>query len=181
MKPHQYILAVLLVAGGIAGAADGVWHDERGRPVPDEESRKSVSGFGGWLLITPDPDWQQKWETPSSTTPVFSTAKSVKVGGRVAILIFFVSPKPDARGAINIGCDILVRRGNGTLSIDSKDVDCASGPIGPNPYNVRLADQWLNMIAESGDPLGKWEVEVNVRDRNRNVSVPLKASFTLVL
>jgi hypothetical protein len=180
MKLNHVVLAALLFSSGIGIAGESVWHDKSGKPVPDEDSRKSVAGFGGWLIITSDPDWEQKWETPSSTTPSFNTAETIKLGDRVAILIFFANPKPDVHGAMDIGCDIRVRRANGTVAVDSKDVDCASGPTGPNPTNVKLANQWLNMLAEVGDPPGKWEVDVKVRDRNAKITVPLKASFTLV-
>jgi hypothetical protein len=36
------------------------WHDTQEKPIAETEARKSKEGFAGWLLVTPDEDWQEK-------------------------------------------------------------------------------------------------------------------------
>ena len=62
----------------------------------------------------------------------------------------------------------------------AEDIDCAKGKPDGNPRNVRMTSAVLKYIGEEGDPPGKWVVEVDIRDTVRNVTVPLRADFTLV-
>jgi hypothetical protein len=48
------------------------WKDQSGHLTRNTESRNSVNGFGGWLVITSDADWKTKWETPSDTVSRFT-------------------------------------------------------------------------------------------------------------
>ncbi|HEY5994228.1 MAG TPA: hypothetical protein VIU46_06450 [Gallionellaceae bacterium] len=155
------------------------WTDPQGRMVPDTDSRKAVDGFGGSLLATTDADWKKKWYTPEDTIPEILRASSVEYGGHLAILIFYTNPKTEADGSIKLLCDIRITKPDGTLDMDSKAVNCASGKIKGNPHNVRLSSTVVNFIGEEGDPPGIWRVEVSLTDKNRNVTVPLKTEFTL--
>lgn len=160
-------------------AADSVWRSPGGAPIPDTEARKSLNGFGAWLVVTPDQDWQAKWNTPAHVRPYFTETKDVKRGGKLAILIFFVNPKADGRNAVNVRCDIKVVRPDRSLSIDAKDISCMEGELKGSPQNVRLGAPIINFIGEPTDPLGEWRVEVAVRDTIRSTSVPVRTSFYL--
>lgn len=156
------------------------WKTMDGKPVPSSESLKSIQGFGGWLVVTPDMDWKDKWETPPETIPRFSEADKVKYGENLAILTFFTNPKIDSRGQIHIVCDIKVTRPNNTVSIDMKNIDCARGSLLGNPLNVRLTTAVIEYSGDDGDPPGIWVVEITLMDRNRGVTMPLKTQFELV-
>ena len=70
-------------------SADGFnWLTSTGEKAPEKENQKRNAGFGGVLLITPDKDWQEKWNTPKEHVPYFSEAKNVKVGDELTILLF---------------------------------------------------------------------------------------------
>lgn len=173
------ILGLCLMMQASVGAEEG-WRGTDGKPAPEEESRRSVGGFGGWLLVTPDPDWEAKWNTPADTAPHFTTAEQVRLGEKLMILIFFGNPLPNAQGEIDIGCDLRVTRPDGTHSVNAKDVDCASGELQGPRSNLRLSNRLVGFVGEPNDPLGKWIVEVTLHDKHANLTVPLRTSFELV-
>ena len=75
-------LAIFVLGAALAASAFGQsegWKDQHGKPVPETEARRSLNGFGGWLLVTPDLDWREKWDTPPDTAPHFREAKSVRM------------------------------------------------------------------------------------------------------
>lgn len=176
-------LAVILFALGATAepiGADEGWQDKEGHLLPDTESRKSKSGFGGLLVVSSDPDWEQKWNTPPETIPEFHTVSRVAVGETVVTLIFVVSPKPDNQGMVDVRCDLRVTRPDGSTSMDEKDVECLSGRL-PEDYqhNVLLAAPYLGFVGEADDPPGEWLTDVRLTDVNRHVSLDLRTRFTL--
>ncbi len=158
---------------------DATWTDSEGRLAPDTDARKSVQGFGGWMIVTPDADWKEKWNTAPETIPRLRAAASVEYGGHLTILTFYANPQPDAGGEIKVLCDIKITRPDGSVSVDTKGVACASGKLEGSPRNLRLTAAVIEFIGEKGDPPGVWRVEVALTDKNRNVSMPLKVEFTL--
>jgi hypothetical protein len=172
---------VCALGGGsaFASASDVGWRDSSGQVVPDSQDQKVVNGFGAFVIVTSDQDWEEKWSTPSDSTPGFTTADEVPFGKKLTILVFFANPKPDAKGDIRITCDLKVTRPDGSTSISQKGVDCASGALTGPPENLRLTQMVAEFIGEAGDPPGQWVVEVIVRDENADATVPLRTGFVL--
>ncbi len=156
------------------------WVTKSGERAPETPSQKSLNGFGGWLLVTPDKDWQAKWDTPREHTPSFNEAKKVKLGEELTILPFFSNPKLTKDKKFEILCDIRVEQPNGEPSIDEKNIPCASGEIHDDPRAVYLTHAVIKYIGEPGDKFGEWKVYVNLLDKNRGVSLNLMSSFELV-
>jgi hypothetical protein len=173
------LLLVLAAARASIGAESG-GGSPGGQRVPASDSHRSVSGFSGWLIVTPDPDWEAKWNTPAETTPQFNTADDVHMGETLTVLIFYSSPRATAKGEIEIRCDLRVIRPNGTHSVDTKDVDCGSGKLEGPPTNLRLSGRLLKFVGEKGDAFGQYIVEVTLYDKHANVALPLRTAFTLV-
>jgi hypothetical protein len=178
LTKHLLTAAAILFASTVS-AQTGLWKDETGKPVPETQSRKSTNGFAGWLLVTPDEDWQAKWNTPSNTVPKFNEAKDVPRGKKLFVLIFFANPKVDAAGMADIVCDLKVTRPNRSASIDQKGVTCFNGRIMGNSYNMYLSVPVIAFVGEPADPSGEWIVEVKLQDNARSVSLPLRTSFKL--
>jgi hypothetical protein len=176
-------LLILLSATALSATAflngDG-WVDRQGNPVPDSNAMKSIDGFGGWLVVTPDSDWAEKWNTPRETVPVFSEASEVRLGEVLTILPFFLNPLPNENGFVSIGCDLRVSRPDGTRSVDATDLDCSTFQLPGDPRSVFLSTLYTKYVGELGDPYGVWVVEMVLRDNVRGVEVPLKVSFELV-
>jgi hypothetical protein len=107
--------ALLVLAFAAPAFAEGLfWKDRQGNPVPDTAYRRSVNGVGGWLVVTPDENWEEKWNTREGTTPYFAEADTVAEGKRVYILTFIGNPGRSSNGDVNVTCDIEVQRPDGT-------------------------------------------------------------------
>lgn len=145
---------------------------ESGRPVTQND-------FTGLLLVTPDADWQQKWNTSEATVPKFNQASTVRYGEQLSILTFFANPKADKSGNVDVVCNLKVVRPDGSLSVDAKDVQCAKGKLQGHPRNVRLSPAVLKFVGEESDPPGVWKVEVKLTDKVRGTSLTLKSQFEL--
>ena len=170
----------LLLLGAAAFAQDSAWKDEDGNPVPESESRKSQDGFSGMLLVTPDQDWQEKWETPESHIPRFTEAERVSVGGVLTIMIFFSNPLEDQSGSARVQCDLRVIRPDRTYSVDLNGAECFSGSLAGRPHNVRLSGVLLQFVAEPTDLPGTWTTEVRLTDVVRDVHLDMRTTFELV-
>jgi hypothetical protein len=176
---NKLLLLALALASFQTIGADNAWLGPDRSKWPDTEFRKTKNDFAGMLLVTPDADWQQKWNTPPDTVPYFREAKTARVGEELVILTFFVNPKTDGNGNANVLCSIKTTRPNGTVSIDQKDIPCLKGKALENPNNIRLSPAIIKFVGEKGDPVGKWLVEVGIQDVNRNTTLQLKTQFIL--
>lgn len=150
-----------------------------GKPIPETEARRSLNGLAGMLLVTPDADWREKWDTPASNIPKFKEATSVPRGKQVFILTFFANPKLDAEGRANLKCDFDITRPDGSASLHQADLSCFEGASKGNPYNMRLSAPAIGFTGDPGDPAGTWTVRVVLKDKVGNTVLPLKTSFVL--
>jgi hypothetical protein len=174
----SFICALLLLAS-LAVMAQDVWRTKDGKAVPETPARKAKNGLGVWLVITADPNWEAKWNTPSHETPNFAEAQRVSTGGKLAILTFVVNPRPDSRKVLNVVSHIEVTRPDGTTSMNAPGQPCIRGNLMGAPTNVRLCEAVIQFSADPGDPPGIWKVKVTVRDENRSTEVPVESSFNL--
>lgn len=131
------------------------------------------------LLVTPDMNWREKWDTPPDVVPHFAEADKVSRGEKLAILIFFSNPQV-ADGMVDTIVDLKVARPNGTLSADAAGSLCYSGPSFGNPTHVMLCESSLLYSADPEDPAGRWTVEVLLKDRKRGISISLRTAFDVV-
>lgn len=74
------VILVLFVTTLAVHAEDFNWRTGDGAKAPNTKNQKSISGFGGWWLVTPDKDWEEKWNTPKENIPHFSEAEEVELG-----------------------------------------------------------------------------------------------------
>jgi len=131
-------------------------------------------------VVTPDLDWEAKWNTSPETVPNFSEAKNVSYGQQLTILTFYINPKTNASGKVDLLCDIKVTRPNGSSSVDANKIQCASGKLQGDPRNVRLSSAVLKYVGEEGDPPGRWIVQITLIDKIRGTAIPLKTHFNLL-
>ena len=88
----KHILTILItIFSLICRAETGGWVSRDGKPALDTDAMKSINGFGGWLVVTPDKDWEKKWNTSPETVPHFTEAKKVSYGEQLTILTFFIN------------------------------------------------------------------------------------------
>lgn len=151
----------------------------QGNPIPETDSAKSKGDFSATLIVTPDKDWQEKWNTPPDTVPHFSEAREVTEGGELFILTFLSNPMADASGLTDVACDLVVSRPDGSQSDSERDIPCFKVDFPINPNNVYLSAASIKYVAEPTDLRGTWTVNVLMKDRVRGVEIPLKASFVV--
>lgn len=179
MKYVARALATLALLLPLTTLAQPGVRDAQGKLLPDTASTQTVGDFSASMLVTADPDWQKKWETPPEVAPQFEPATEVKVGGDLYILAFVVNPKLDDAGMTNVRCDLRVTRPDGSLSGDERDLPCFITRLESDPKLVYLTSVGLKFTAEAGDEQGTWKVAITVRDLNRDVTLPLQSSFEL--
>jgi hypothetical protein len=181
MLPMKYRLALALglALSNIAAAQEGGWKDPNGRPIAETEARRSMNGLGGSLVVTPDADWREKWNTPADTVPHFNEAGLVARGQSLFVLIFFANPALDKNGRADLRCDLQLIRPDGSVSTNERDIVCYQGEIKGRPFSTYLAAPVIGFIGDAADPVGTWTVRVSLKDKLRNTVLPLKTSFVL--
>jgi len=181
MKTSVALVSAALLASMTASAdpAEFGWKDQKGNPVPDTESQRTVAGFGAWLIVTSDEDWEAKWATPSENVPRFAAADTVSRGGKLFILTLFSNPKLDAASKADVVMNIDVYRPDGSSSTHQQNATCFRGPILGSPQNLYLCDPVVGFVGDPADPLGHWSVKISLTDNLRNVTVPVSSGFVL--
>ncbi|MBE2243554.1 MAG: hypothetical protein IAE86_12420 [Burkholderiaceae bacterium] len=174
-----FALALVALSAPAAAIAQDVWRTPDGKPAAESPSRKAVNDFGVSLLVTAD-DWQSKWNTPSSTVPMFNAAARVKTGGTLSILTFVANPKPaPSSNELKVVSHIRVLRPDGSSSVDAPNLPCLRGTLQGPATNTRLCEAVIAFRADPGDQRGTWKVEVTVTDVNRSIAVPVEATFSV--
>jgi len=155
------------------------WKDPLGRIQPDTESRKAANGFGGWLLVTADSDWETKWNTQAETVPRFSEVRQTERGQPLYALTFFSNPKLTANGDADISCDIDLRKPDGSVSYQQTNATCFKGVLRGRPGYLYLSAPVVRFIGEQDDPHGEWQVRITLKDNVGRIQLPLQTSFIL--
>ena len=174
----RYLLLLVLLA--IPHAHAGEYFGKDLSSWPQTEARKTKNDFAAWLLVTPNLDWQQRWDTPPDTIPHFDEANEVHVGEKLVVLTFFANPGTTANGHSFVKCSLKVTRPDGSLSVPEQLFDCLNGVLQGNPRNIRLSPAAIEFTAEPTDPLGVWVVAVTLEDTVRNVTLCLTTTYKFV-
>jgi hypothetical protein len=114
------LLLIILLVLSLPAFGEG-WTDHYGYPLPDTENKKTIAGFSGWLLITSDPDWKEKFDSAESVLPQLTTVNEIGLGEKnatVTILTLYKNPQTDTQNRIDLTCDLKITRPDGTLSSD---------------------------------------------------------------
>jgi hypothetical protein len=159
------VLPALLLAIGVHAA--------------DPQPQKTVAGFRALLIVTPDKDWQTKWNTTPERIAFYQSGQTVHRGGDVYIVTMFSNPQLDATGAASVSVDIDVKRPDGSSSSHAENAVCTHGALSAPSDSLFICSQVVEFTGEPGDPLGTWSVDIVVKDDVRKVSVPLNTDFVL--
>ena len=178
MAMKKYLIFALLIVSNYTIAEAYLGKDLSSWPQND--SRKVVNDFGAWLLVTPDLNWQEKWDTPPDTIPYFNEADTVRVGDKLVILTFFTNPSLDEQRNAEVKCTLSVKRPDGTMSVSPQKFDCLNGNVSGNPRYVMLSPAVIMFTAEESDPAGIWTVYVTLEDRKRRTLIELKTTYNLI-
>jgi hypothetical protein len=146
---------------------------------PQTEFRKSKNGFAGWIVVTSDEDWIEKWNTPPETVVFFNSVDTLRIGESATTLILMANPKVDDNGNVNVTCDIKITRPDNTVSVELKAAQCLRGALVGDPNLLRLSPVTMKFVGEPNDPLGVWRTELGITDVNRETRLDLAISIDL--
>lgn len=138
------------------------------------------TAFSGMLIVTPDKDWEQKWNTSPESIPYVAGGSTVKKGGELFVLTMFTHPQLDASGAASVSMDIDVTRPDGSSSSHAEGAVCVRGKVQGPVESLYLCGQVVDFAGEPEDPVGTWSVRIVLKDDVRRVDIPLTTSFVLV-
>ena len=173
MKTLVTTIALLLLTSSVTMAQ---WRKD-GKPVEDAPDRKSVSGFGGQLLVVKDPKaFIADWLKPE--TPRINNVSTVKRGELLGAFVLFAGCKPDAQGVCNSEVDYFIYRPDGSLYAERKGQPLWKRPAPPAP-NTQLGEAILGFRMKKDDPAGEYKIKAKVSDLNADISFELETKIQL--
>ncbi len=176
MKSLSLFLLIVLPVSFLVAQDTNAWRQD-GKTIADTPNMKSKNGFGAQLFLTESAQFFEDWNKPD--TPKLTTLEKNKARRNVPIftVILFVDPGTDANGAAEVTCDIIVRKPDGTVYGEQKDVVGWKGKYIVPAHNLQLTEGHMGIRIEPQDPSGIYTVEAIVRDKIKKIELPLKASF----
>jgi hypothetical protein len=145
----------------------------------ETQSQKTIGGFSGLLIITPDKDWEAKWNTSPEAIPYSASGSTVKKGGQLFVLTMFANPQLDTAGAASVSMDIDVLKPDGSSSTHAENAVCSQDKVQVR-LGMYLCRQVVEFVGEVTDPVGTWTVRITLKDEVGKISLPLSATFKLV-
>ncbi|MEW8660458.1 MAG: hypothetical protein AB2603_19270 [Candidatus Thiodiazotropha endolucinida] len=178
MKELSAILLSLLIL--LSSVAKAEWVDKQGNPIPDSDNMKSVGDLIAQLVIT-DNEAQvlENWGTPSQSV-YFPTADKIERNKIITAFVVFGGCAIDANGNCDLGMQITVYQPDGKVYSKLPVMEVWSGkPVPPN-RSLGLSVEYMRVIIEPGEQLGKYKIDTKVIDKNSGKSMMLTSYFTAV-
>jgi hypothetical protein len=179
--PPIFLAVLRAVVLALAAQAAAAQAPDRPPTLPDVPSRNAKGGFSGAMLVTADPDWKEKWMTPSNGAGVrFGTTRVVRLGERVNVLTFLSNPGLDSDGRADVRCTLRVTGPDGQSSTEGVNEPCFNGKLAGPPQHAYMANLALHFFAEPSDPVGVYRVDMLLRDEVRGIDLPLRIAYELL-
>jgi hypothetical protein len=179
-------IAVILRSGTLLAlflaspvAVHGQWR-EGGEVVPDTAWSKHQHRFGAMLLLSAQPEiFLEAWAQPTEGVPI-QTADTVPRGVPVVAFVLFTGCEPDDQGLCNASVDITVLRPDGSVYSRFEDADLWKMKPAIAEGALELAADYVGVVIEPDDPLGRYTFRVTVRDLNAGITLDLEQHFTAI-
>jgi len=142
-------------------------------PQPDR-------GMSAVLMLSDQPDKVLKgWADRSSDLDVQTTDRITR-GAPIVAFVYFTGCRPDANGLCNASADFTILRPDGTVYERFIDRDLWKQKPAPPDGTMRLSAEYVGVIIEPDDPLGRYEFRVLVHDLNAGTNLELRQAFTAI-
>ena len=148
---------------------------ENGKPARDSENRKSEKDFGAQLFLTENVKFFDDWNKPE--TPELSTTNRANRNVPLYTVFLFSNPGLDASDSADVTVDIAVRKPDGAIYAERKNLLGWKGPYRAPPFSLQLAVGRLRIRIEPQDPAGDYVVEGVVHDNIKKVELNLRTTF----
>ncbi len=138
---------------------------------------KSQGNFGAQLWLIADERFFQDWRKPDS--PSIDPLETAVRGQPVFTVIVFYGPSRDEKGQSNITYDLVVRRPDGSVYNERKDLVGYQSAAPADERMLALGRSYLNINIGPDDPAGRYVVEATVHDAVAKTDVSLKKEFVV--
>ena len=141
----------------------------------DAENVKAKDGFGVQLWLIKPNDFFEKWNTPE--TPKMAVTKTAKRNIPISTVILFINPGVNEKNECDVVYDMVIKRPDGGVYSDLKDVEAWCNKPPPPKNQIQLAVQNIGIDIEDKDPLGEYTVDAIVKDKIKKVELSLHQEF----
>jgi hypothetical protein len=141
----------------------------------DSPNIKARNGFGAQLFLTEDAAFFTNWNKPE--TPHINGASKARRGIPIHTILLFTNPGLDPAGAADVTADITVLKPDGIVYAKSSSVVCWKGKYATPPGNLQLVQNHMVIRIEPQDPVGRYTVQIIIRDNIKKVELPLETPF----
>jgi len=172
------LAAIFLLAFSAAGSAQ--WKDESGKPIADNEWRKSKDGLGGMLVLAGNyNEFIKSWASgDENTVAQVKPVTELKHGDNAAVLIFFAGcGKPAEKCTLD--ADIKVIAPDGSTYGDLKDRKAFDAVL-EKPENLSLSNAMAMLRIEPNDKPGVYQVLATLRRPSTKTTIELKQTVRVV-
>lgn len=159
-----------------AGLAKGI-NPQWSQAIPDAESKKSEKDFGAQLLLTEAAKFFEDWNKPE--TPQLNATDRARRMFPLHTVLVFSNPGLDQSKSADVTADIIVRKPDGSIYAEHKNLPCWKGKYVAAPFSLQLAQGRLGIRIEPNDPGGTYSVEVTIRDNIKKVQLKLRKTFVV--
>ncbi|MCR4346860.1 MAG: hypothetical protein NUV55_06630 [Sulfuricaulis sp.] len=176
----SYIKHTLMIILLISSTTNAGWVDKQGNKIPDSDNMKSAGDLIAQLVIT-DNEAQvlKNWSTPSQSV-YFPTADKIERNKIITAFIVFGGCAVDANGNCDLRMQITVYQPDGKIYSKLPVMEVWSGkPVPPN-RSLGLSVEYMRIIIEPGEQLGKYKIDTKVVDKISSNSMILTSHFTAV-
>ena len=169
---------VLLLLFAFPAVASAGWINKAGESLPESNDRKSNGDFGAHMIFVADEDELfKRWSTPGKSVDV-KTIDQVQVNGSINAFVIFSGCKPDATGNCSVAMTFRVVQPDGKVYAETPPMEVWSDKPAPRGRSLELSVQYLKIVIEPSDQLGKYVISTQVRDNNSGKVLKLVGPFT---
>jgi len=137
----------------------------------------ATNDFGVQFALIEDKTFFDKWNTPA--IPHFKPISKASRGVPIYTMVIFAGAGLRKDGTVDVTFDAIVRKPDGSIYGQDKNMIGASGRIASLPGDLQLVREYFAIRIEPNDPSGEYSVEVLVRDNVKKLELQLKRRFTV--
>lgn len=153
------------------------WHTKEGRQIPDSDAQKSGKSFGAQLVLTnKDKALYTAWNIPSEGVYI-DTSSTVKRNEAISAFVVFGGCKENSNGNCRLVVEFTVTQPDGKLYSQTPPMEVWYEKKKPNQKALELSVEYLKIIFEKGEQVGRYEIIAKVSDLNSSESLSLKSWF----
>ncbi len=135
--------------------------------------------FSAFALITSDPNWAEKWDTPPETSPSYDLAHTLEMGETGTFLVFF-SGVDIPNGTTDLICELIITRADGSVASELPSTACAPGALKGPKDHVYLTRVVGEVLVDENEVAGPLIFEFSVTETASGKRIPLTIGVEIV-